>query len=909
MKIQKIILSFVLLFWLFNLTLAKDNEIKEPKIKEITYSSELSEKTVVNIKWEDFWKCTQLKINDKYVNFTQSWETRVNYNHREADNAYNWKLELTCEWETLIESFAFPHIEKIEFTKKWSRDIYIQWENFYPKINVTLESGKFDLKNSTLTSLFWTLPNDLNKLWLYVIADGKKSNKIEIPLDLIHIDYLKTDTNFWVGETMQICWKYFTDEDDLYINNKLFEETKELKNNCFYIKIPEIDKKEVDIYVENQYYKSNEIKFKPLWYKPEIKYIWEIVASTNSNGDEIRRLVINWEKFWTEKANVKVMVNGQTTTVYSVTDKEIVLSSYKAGREINFAQVEILWNYSDLFEFNSSDKEYNISSYVFWDVIDNKVEVTLMLSNGLPNKAKEEVKISNSKVEIDSVFNNTIRVKVPVSKLTWYLAIYRGWEQVSNTIFYDARRNNSFYVDEFVFTWDRKPNKTFYISWDKLHNADITTSNILDKEKEKYSRIKNSWTKIESILWRDYNPTANSSFTLKKNGISLSRNFKSSDIVNNKVSLPPEIYWVQTDKPGIKVWDKIRINWSGFKSDDIILFGNIKTYALKEENFDNKYIETIVPEWVKWKINLSVQRAENSQKAKNYSIIVLSDLDDRTVSVSLKNPSMTKKFKTFSLTDKIVAEYNIVNKLEDFFVDNIKFKVDNFADRNDMWSFKLDINWIKYSTNIIDPEGYLKFKNVIIPSKTSDQTMKLYKESVFTKPMNFNISLIDITAKDSDKNNVSDYIKIIDNKKSIEVIADLWDTCIDSEKDKSNCNRAILNETQEIKEDKKIQEKPINNNVDKLDTQVDKKEEVSTKQENKTQEVDSKKVEIIMDKLEQIVNSKSKWNLNIKIKIYEWLQVWLQDMYNQYKNKDIWPLIREVLNKTRVKTLLLKKSK
>jgi hypothetical protein len=64
-----------------------------------------------------------------------------------------------------------------------------------------------------------------------------------------------------------------------------------------------------------------------------------------------------------------------------------------------------------------------------------------------------------------------------------------------------------------------------------------------------------------------------------------------------------------------------------------------------------------------------------------------------------------------------------------------------------------------------------------------------------------------------------------------------------------------------------------------------------------------------MDKLEQIVNSKSKWNLNIKIKIYEWLQVWLQDMYNQYKNKDIWPLIREVLNKTRVKTLLLKKSK
>jgi hypothetical protein len=36
------------------------------------------------------------------------------------------------------------------------------------------------------------------------------------------------------------------------------------------------------------------------------------------------------------------MVNGQTTTVYSVTDKEIVLSSYKAGREINFAQVEIL---------------------------------------------------------------------------------------------------------------------------------------------------------------------------------------------------------------------------------------------------------------------------------------------------------------------------------------------------------------------------------------------------------------------------------------------------------------------------------------------------------------------------------------------------------------------------------------
>jgi hypothetical protein len=41
-----------------------------------------------------------------------------------------------------------------------------------------------------------------------------------------------------------------------------------------------------------------------------------------------------------------------------------------------------------------------------------------MLSNGLPNKAKEEVKISNSKVEIDSVFNNTIRVKVPVSKLT-----------------------------------------------------------------------------------------------------------------------------------------------------------------------------------------------------------------------------------------------------------------------------------------------------------------------------------------------------------------------------------------------------------------------------------------------------------------------------------------------------------
>jgi hypothetical protein len=51
--------------------------------------------------------------------------------------------------------------------------------------------------------------------------------------------------------------------------------------------------------------------------------------------------------------------------------------------------------------------------------------------------------------------------------------------------------------------------------------------------------------------------------------------------------------------------------------------------------------------------------------------------------------------------------------------------------------------------------------------------MKLYKESVFTKPMNFNISLIDITAKDSDKNNVSDYIKIIDNKKSIEVIADL----------------------------------------------------------------------------------------------------------------------------------------
>lgn len=260
MRLQKIFI--ILSLFLFGLWNAFAQE--EWEIFNLDYSGNLSENSVININWKNLIECTNLNINWKEIPFVQASDKKVTYKYSDTDNEYNWELKLTCSWDILNKAITLPYIEKIEFSEKWGRDIFIKWENFYPDISVKLDSGSFDLKNSTLTSLFWTLPIDLDKLWVYVEANGKKSNKIDIPLELISLDYIKTDTSFWVGEEIEICWKNLEKNNYIYIDNRRFDETKELINNCFVIKLPEIEKKQAEIYVQNKYYKTGKIKFNSL---------------------------------------------------------------------------------------------------------------------------------------------------------------------------------------------------------------------------------------------------------------------------------------------------------------------------------------------------------------------------------------------------------------------------------------------------------------------------------------------------------------------------------------------------------------------------------------------------------------------------------------------------------------------
>jgi len=151
----------------------------------------------------------------------------------------------------------------------------------------------------------------------------------------------------------------------------------------------------------------------------------------------------------------------------------------------------------------------------------------------------------------------------------------------------------------------------------------------------------------------------------------------------------------------------------------------------------------------------------------------------------------------------------------------------------------------------------------------------------------------------------------------VEVIADLWLACIDSESDKSNCNKILLeeeenqnNQDDNSKEEDKIEETKvdkIDNNIDthdnnEVDSNVDKKEKVSTWKNKKLLSSEE-----IMQRLESHMEDKSKWNLAKKIKLYESMEKLFKDYYDEAKTSYIWPLVREVLNKTRVKILVLKK--
>lgn len=802
---------------------------KEATVSSIWYTGNISNESIIEIKWTDLENCTTLKVAGKNIEIKNKSAQSLSYNFSDSKE-YSGSLWLTCDGKDINFYYSFPYISNITFqTSKWSeRSITISGKWFTDSPNIIVEWGSFQAKVRNDDVISGDLPENLTSSGIYIERNGLKSNVFDLWIKIPKIKFIFSESGFIKGTNVTIFGDNLTTAQDtsIHVGTSETSGTKNADGTLSFILPNDIGSKK--IYVLSQGIKSNTLDINITWERPEITEVWERTIEGNTSGK--KQLYIKGKNYSETQSENKIELNGKIVSISSQEWNIFTINDYILQPGENILSFIVSNKVSKVYSYQASHISLPSIGAVSVGALDTSWNRDFSLSLDGFNQTTDSIYLWWSKVSIKECVFNTCKVSLWAGTLKWYFTVWR-WDIINPTkIYFDKVFENTPYISDVKFAWDLKSWTRVTITGGNFEWATVTATNFFAKESDKLDFSQGSNT-ISWLLPLDFNPEAKSTITITKYGQSTTFEFQASQVWKTlQFKWAPVIEKIQPSNQNevLKPQTKVEVLWRGFDYGNIVEIGWVKTELVFQPQ-QNAYF--IMPEMQNYGVQSLIITNKDGQKSNKIDFILSKPSDKKEVTFHYQTNTNTP----FSTDDnetlkQALYNFSLINVIDDMIIKQLVFQVNNYKSSDNLGTFQLNIWKDKYGPNSINKDGKIIFKDIFIEKSANEISAELLKSSAFTQEWKYTLELSqdatilskisgEVFSGKSFHNFVANTIEITLNQKI---------NCIDSDSNKTNCNTYL--KTSEVFPPVKENETPKNDTVTsetKTETTTNWKKEVT----------------------------------------------------------------------------------
>ncbi len=778
----------LIMLWLFTSDVVFSTE-QESKISNIVYSDNLSDTTIISIQGSNLDLCTNIKVNTKKIKILTRDTEKITYKFAHS-NETTGVIYLTCDGDTLMQSFSFPYIDSIDGLDpiNSNRDITIRWSSFWDNPWISIEEGWFSKNTANSRIIIWNISESTTWNELYVTADGLKSNIYSLGIPFPKIDFIVPEDNFSQNTQATIYWKNLDFKSIINYDWEKIANFKYNKNNGSLTFNLWYKLGEKTIKILSNWFLSNTLNINVYWNRSHIVNAYQ-ANYTENEGVNQTALYIIAENLPIHDDDLDVYVNDSKRSIYKKKWNKIIILNPSLNQWDNFIH---LW-VSDL---NSNTVNVNINTYKKLPYISSINTDTVKEWKRLVSVYIQNFEVSTDKIYFNSGLINPIGcswnkcfVELPLSTITGDFRVWRDSYIETNKMFFDLSFYNTPYIKEVIFAWDLKWSTKFSIRWSHFKSANISGSNLF----ESIDDLIITDTLITGRLPFNYNRDQSSSISISHFWLTTWISFIGSELSTKNIrwwAIVKDLIWLEKNWL-FKAWTEVRVSWKWLYSWDQVEIGGLITPL----NFSNNtsWIWTFyIPDSIKQGNNSVIIRNIDGIKSNSTNIYIVSDDYKNGITLNSEKLDSHVFYMNSDTSTKELYKLSIQNKLQDFIVDKITFKVLDYKKTDYLGTFHLLLWWAKVWSAIVDKNWMIYFDKVFELNKwDADSMLTLIKGSDFIKTWDFKIIFSPDSLKMRDYYDKSKFdsfhywdlwANYIEVKKSTEK------SCVDAELDNGWCN-------------------------------------------------------------------------------------------------------------------------
>ncbi len=816
-----------LLFWIALLFPLITLWAQEPSMSSIWYTGNISDESIIEIKWNDLDSCTSLKVWNKNIEIKNKTSQSITYNFSDSKE-YSGSISIECENKNIVFYYSFPHINNITFqTSKWfERYITISGKWFWDDPKIIINGGSFQAKVKSDDVISGELPETLSDSTLSIEYKGLKSNIFDLWIKIPKITFAVSQDGFIKRKSMTLFWENLTSSQitSVYIGTSETSGTKNADGTLELVLPDETGNKK--IYVVSQWIKSNTLDINITWERPEILEIWE--REKDSSGK--KQLFLRVKNYSETQSENKVELNGKLISISNIEWNMFIINDYTLKPNENILTFIVSNKASKTYSYQAPHISLpSIGSVSIGALNDSgNRDVSLFLNSF--NTSTDSVYVWGNKINIKECMFNNCKLSLWASILKWYFTVWR-WESINPTkIYFDKIYENTPYINDVKFSWDLKAGTRVTITGGNFEGASVNTSNFFATEWGKLDFSQGSNT-ISWLLALDFKAETKSSITISKYGQSITFEFIASELWNiSSLKWAPTIQKIESVDTNelIKPDSKIEVLWRWFNYGDTVEIDGMTTQLVFNPQ-QNSYF--IMPKISSYGAKSLIIINKDGQKSNKIDFILSKPSDKKEVTFHYQTNTNTP----FSTDDnetlkQALYKFSLINVIDDMIIKQLVFQVNNYKSSDNLGTFQLNIWKDKYGPNSINKDGKIIFKDIFIEKSANEISAELLKFSAFTQEWKYTLELSqdatilskisgEVFSGKSFHNFVANTIEITLNQKI---------NCIDSDSNKTNCNTYL--KTSEVLPPVKENETPKNETVTsetKTETTTNWKKEVT----------------------------------------------------------------------------------
>lgn len=802
---------------------------KEPNVSSIWYTGNISNESIIEIKWTDLENCTTLKVSGKNIEIKNKSNQSLSYNFSDSKE-YAGTIWLNCEGKEINFYYSFPYISNITFqTSRWSeRSITISGKWFTDAPNVIVEWGSFQAKVRNDDVISGDLPESLTSTGIYIERNGLKSNTFDLWIKIPKIKFIFSENGFVKGTSVTIFGDNLTtsQETSVYVGTSETSGTKNADGTLSFILPNDIGSKK--IYILSQGIKSNTLDMNITWERPEITEVWEREIEGNTSGK--KQLYIR-VKNHSETANEnKIELNGKIVSLSSQEWNLFTINDYTLQPGENILSLIVSNKVSKIYSHQASHISLPSIGAVSVGAIDAGWNREFSLSLDGFNKTTDSIYLWGSKVSIKECLFNNCKISLWAGTLQWYFTVWR-WDIINPTkIYFNKIFENTPYISDVKLAWDLKSGTRVTITGGNFDWATVSATNFFAKESDKLDFSQGSNT-ISWLLPLDFNPASKSSITITKYGQSTTFEFQADQVWKTlQFKWAPLIEKIQAANQNelIKAKSKVEVLWRWFDYGNTVEIGWVKTELVFQPQ-QNAYF--IMPEIQTYGSQSLIITNKDGQKSNKIDFILSKPSDKKEITFHYQTAQNTPFGTDDTETSKqALYKFSFINAIEDMVIKQLVFQVNNYKTSDNLGTFQLTIWKDKYGPSSINKDGKIIFKDIFIEKSANEIQAELFKTSPFIQEWKYTLELSQdattLSKLSGESFSGKSFHNFIANK--IDVTLNQKINCIDSESNKNNCNAYL--KTSETTTSVKENETPKNDTVTsetKTENTTDWKKEVT----------------------------------------------------------------------------------